>query len=357
MNVLQVCAYGAEYPGNFINTLEKLEQRLSKKGHNTIYAFADTAKDKEWCKKIQNRTKVYFLPVAKARISPNVYKLCKNIFKENKIDIVHSHFELYDIPTTITAPKNVKIFWHVHDPIEEYYKKDGMLKKILWSIQYSRFRKNVKILSVSKKHGEFIQSIGFGKKNVEYFPNGIDTDRIKLLNKNTNENNFLLFGWEVYRKGVDLAYEVSEYFSENDYKLKIYCIGKEECKEYLQNKKENKCICYSEPVSDINILYGKTKCFLHISRAEGLSYALLEVIYAGLPVICSDIEENMFAKEFENVFFVKNESVEDIVQKIKEIMSEEYTISKEQGEKNREIIQQKYSVDSWCEKLMSLYGV
>lgn len=357
MNVLQICAYGAEYPGNFINTLEKLEQKLSEKGHNTIYAFADTAKDKEWCKKIQNRTKVYFLPVAKARISPCVYKLCRNIFKENKIDIVHSHFELYDIPITIMAPKNVKIFWHVHDPIEEYYKKAGILKKILWSIQYSKFRRNIKILSVSKKHGEFIQNIGLGKKNVEYFPNGIDTNRIKLLNNTINKNNFLLFGWEIHRKGVDLAYEASKYFSENNYKLKIYCVGKEECKEYLKNKKVNDCICYSEPVSDINVLYKKTKCFLHISRAEGLSYALLEVIYAGLPVICSDIEENMFAKEFENVLFVKNENVQDIIDKIKKIISDDYIITKEQVEKNRKIIEKKYSMDSWCEKLVNLYGI
>ena len=357
MNILQICAYGAEYPGNFINTLEQLEKKLLKEGHKTIYAFADTAKGKEWCKKIQQRTKVYFLSVAKARISPNVYKLCKNIFKENKIDIVHSHFELYDMPISVTAPKDVKIFWHLHDPIEEYYKNVSMLKKILWSIQYSKSKKNIKILSVSKKHGNFIKTIGLGKKDVEYFPNGIDTNRIERIDEQVPKNQFLLFGWEVYRKGVDLAYEASKYFSQNNYNLQVECIGKDECKKYLESKEKNNCISYKEPVSDINSLYKKTNCFLHISRAEGLSYALLEAIYAGLPVICSDIEENLFAKEFENVFFIKNENVEDIIDKMKFIMSEKFILDKEKIQSNRKIIEEKYSIDSWCRNLINLYKV
>lgn len=35
---------------------------------------------------------------------------CGQTYRENHIYIMHSHFELYDIPTTTTAPKEVKIF-------------------------------------------------------------------------------------------------------------------------------------------------------------------------------------------------------------------------------------------------------
>ena len=47
MTVLQVCAYGAEYPGNFIASLEALEAALKRKGINTIYAFVGRAADKD----------------------------------------------------------------------------------------------------------------------------------------------------------------------------------------------------------------------------------------------------------------------------------------------------------------------
>lgn len=118
MVVLQVCAYGAEHPGNFIASLETLESALKQKGIDTIYAFVEKARDRRWCKDIQRRSKVYFLPEAKARVLPKTYKLFRRIYSENDISIVHSHFELYDIPTTVTAPKGIKVFWHLHDPIE-----------------------------------------------------------------------------------------------------------------------------------------------------------------------------------------------------------------------------------------------
>ena len=65
MTVLQVCAYGADYSGNFIASLEALEDALKEKGIKTIYAFVEKASVKPWCKEIQTRTKVYFLPEAR----------------------------------------------------------------------------------------------------------------------------------------------------------------------------------------------------------------------------------------------------------------------------------------------------
>ena len=118
MTVLQVCAFGAEHPGNFIASLEALEFALAEKGIRTIYAFIDRAKDKDWCKNICRRTKVYFLPEAKARILPRTYSIMYCIYKENNVDVVHTHFELYDIPATVMAPPKTKVFWHLHDALK-----------------------------------------------------------------------------------------------------------------------------------------------------------------------------------------------------------------------------------------------
>ena len=40
MKVLQVCAFGAPNPGNFIASLTALERELKAKGAETVYAFA-----------------------------------------------------------------------------------------------------------------------------------------------------------------------------------------------------------------------------------------------------------------------------------------------------------------------------
>ena len=71
MTVLQVCAYAAPYEGNFIASLKKLGEALKSRGHKMIYAFPENAREKEWCQKLSGETKVYFLPLAKARIKPS----------------------------------------------------------------------------------------------------------------------------------------------------------------------------------------------------------------------------------------------------------------------------------------------
>lgn len=352
MIVLQVCAFAAPNGGNFIAALTHLENCLKEKEIETIYAFSDGAEGKPWCTEIQKRTKVYFLPTAKARILPKTYKIFRQIYKENQISIVHSHFELYDIPSTVTAPQKTKIFWHLHDPIK-YSKSKRLSRRILTKLQYSLFNSRANLLSVSIEHAEYVAAMGFNPKRIFYIPNGIDTSRILPAFKENKDNHFLMFGWEVIRKGVDLivaADSDGQLLSE----CRILIIGQGACREYLREH-PTEHVVFGEPVSDINSLYKESKAFIHISRAEGLSYALLEAIYAGLPVICSNIPENQIAQEFSGIFWVSNECADDIKKQIKNICYLKSPLSKMEYFKNKEIIEQKYSLFSWTKRIIEMY--
>lgn len=354
MTILQVCAFSAPNGGNFIASLEYLELKLKERSIETIYAFADGAKEKPWCREIQARTKVYFLPTANARILPKTYQIFKQIYRENRIAIMHSHFELYDMPATIMAPKETKIFWHLHDALKRNYQNGSTSRKILTHIQYGLCGKRATLLSVSEEHAFFVEKLGFPKKQIFYFPNGINIDRIKQTPLIKTNNQFLMFGWEIIRKGVDLVVNAAKKLSASN--IEIVIVGQEECQMYLEKHCSNyKTVFFHPPVENINDLYCKTKAFLHVSRAEGLSYALLEVIYAGIPVICSDIPENQFAKAFRNVKFVNNEDDDSIAQQIEAISFQPYIISEEDMEFNRALIEKEYSIDAWAQKLINLY--
>lgn len=353
MTVLQVCAFAAPNGGNFIASLTHLENDLKKQGVKTIYAFADGAEGKPWCQEIQKRTKVYFLPTAKARILPKTYQIFRQIYQENDISIVHSHFELYDMPVTVMAPKGIKIFWHLHDALKRNYQDGSISRKILTRIQYKFAGNRPRLLSVSEEHAEFAKELGFPAKQITYFPNGINTERIQPTPIQKNNNKFLMFGWEVMRKGVDLVVQAAEKTSVED--LKIIIIGQEECRQYLLEHCSTQKIEFLSPVDNINELYRATKAFLHVSRAEGLSYALLEVIYAGIPVICSDIPENKFAKRFKNVIFVGNENANAISKQINLLAQWNGMMSKEDVCFNQKLIERHYSVEAWSRRLMNLY--
>ena len=108
-------------------------------------------------------------------------------------------------------------------------------------------------------------------------------------------------------------------------------------------------------MDNINDLYRHTRAFLHVSRAEGLSYALLEVIYAGIPVICSNIPENRFANVFRNVFFVDNGNVEAITREMDRLARWDGRVDPEDVAFNRALMEEDYTLRAWCRKLMNLY--
>lgn len=353
MTVLQVCAFAAPNAGNFIASLTRLEEQLAEKGIQTIYAFSDGARDKAWCQEIQKRTKVYFLPTAKARILPKTYQIMRRVYAENDVDIVHSHFELYDMPATVTAPKGAKVFWHLHDALKRNYQNGSASRKIMTRIQYKFAGNRPRLLSVSEEHAEFAKELGFPAKQITYFPNGISTERIRPTPLNKTKNQFLMFGWEVIRKGVDLVVQAAEDVQNQD--LQIVIVGQEECKQYLSEHCSAENITFLPPVDNINELYADTKVFLHVSRAEGLSYALLEVIYAGIPVICSDIPENNFARAFRNIYFVGNEDVDAIATRLFSLAQWDGVMKEEDVRFNQRLIERDYSIEAWAQKLLDLY--
>lgn len=354
MVVLQACAFAAPAPGNFISSLCSLEIALESKGIKTIYAFPERAKDKNWCKEIQKRTKVYFLPESQARLRAETYRIFKTIYKENAVDIVHSHFELYDIPATVTAAQNIKVFWHLHDALKENYQKSSLSRKVLTKIQYGYISKRATLLSVSQEHAMFAEKLGFNKKNIKYFPNGINTSRIDIQSMDQSQirSFLLLFGWEIYRKGVDILVDATKRIFDG---IRIKVVGQDECEKYLSQEGVSPIIEFSRPVSDINELYKEASAFLHISRAEGLSYALLEAIYAGLPVICSDIPENLFAQEFRNIIWIQSGNANELKRAIEIVANPEFKVDCEDIEYNRELIRKEYSVISWINRMQEYY--
>lgn len=354
MVILQVCAYAAPYEGNFIKSLRALGDIYEKKGDKVIYAFPETSRNISWCKDLESCTDVYYLPLAKARIKVKTYTMLRNIYSQYKdLKIIHSHFELYDIPVTLTAPKNVKVFWHLHDAIEVY---SSLKNRLEHRIQYGICHKNTILLSVSKKHMEYVLKKGFPKENVRYIPNGLDTNRINLVSTavDQREYDFLIFGWEFERKGVDLCIEAIKKISNENYHVAI--VGSEKTNTIIKEKYGViQGVQIVNPVVDINELYDKSKCFLHISRAEGLSYALLEAVYAGLPVICSDIPENRFAQKFPTVEMVESENISSIAEKMKYVINQtKYSI--ELINKSRKIIDEEYSIDCWVKNILRQYG-
>ena len=108
MNILQVCSFFASYEGNFLKSLYSLDKALEEKGHKTCYAFPQKAFEMQWCRELQKRTKVFALPFKSSRLNTKAVSELKRIIKDEHINIVHSHFEFYDIACKKAAGKSTR---------------------------------------------------------------------------------------------------------------------------------------------------------------------------------------------------------------------------------------------------------
>lgn len=348
MKILQICAYAAPYGGNFIKSLIALASEAKIDNVETIFCFPERNRKIQWCKDLESSYKIYYVPLAHARFLPKTYIMLKRIFRENPdIAYAHSHFELYDTPLSLMAPKGVKVFWHLHDAIGTYLHG---IHKLIWKLHYSLFSKRAILLSVSEKHLSIAVKLGFNPQNAYYEPNAIDTERVqKIATVRKTTSDFLIFGWDYYRKGVDIAEHAVSKLGNGTI---LGIIG-------LRQEKIIKCEGYTikemKSSADINKVLASTKCFLHISRAEGLSYALLEALYSGLPVIVSDIEENQVAKDFPTAIMVHNEDVDGIVEVMDQLQKGIIKITDDAICKSRKMIQESFSIQSWAKRIYEDY--
>lgn len=359
MTVLQVCAFAAPYEGNFIKSLKALSVELEEKGYKQIYAFPESAKELEWCKELEQAAKVYYLPLAKARIKPSTYVALKRIYRENPdIKITHSHFELYDIPVALTAPKHVKIFWHLHDAIQGY---TDMRSRIIHLIQYRFCSKRAILLSVAKKHMDYVCNLGFKKENAYVLLNGLDTERITqmdVLNREKPQYDFLTFGWAFDAKGIPIIIDACSLLYEQDLTVRLLLNGISATWDRLHEYTNGQVPAYittCETGKDVNVFYQKVDCFVLASKMETFSYSVCEAAYAGLKILCADIPEMDWAKELPSVIMFNAEDANDLMEKMKEVRQMQMTSDCVQ--QTRRIIEEKYSVSCWVKKVMSFYEV
>lgn len=359
--ILYVMNYAASYRGNFMDSLASLDKKLRSEELKSIYLFTGNAKNKgamNWIGEMQQRgEEVYFLTENRKQDA----KLIRKLIKEKNVKIVHTHFitmQQYLAVYQATFGSRVPVLMHMHNHSRE---AGNLFKNILRRVLYG------KCIMIACSQSVYRSLERDYPENEKYtIDNGVNFTRLDTYEILTEDNFglkkshgvFLIFGFDFYRKGVDLAVKALNLLREQGhyYSLLVSLSSNFEHVEQRIVEILGEMPSWIKVIparSDVATLYNFVDVFLSPSREEGLPYSVVEAGYSQCSVVMSNISAQKNLKIPYGYWF-ESENVEDLANKILKAQMEH-----EEKLKNWDTVKQSmrknYPLDVWSQQVNELY--
>lgn len=367
MNVLVMANFRAECSGNFINSILELAKQGRIQEINTVFLFPlkDDETECDWIDYIRKEGFQVLLYSPHLSHEEMAQRLLK-IIEQYEINLIHSHFSC--LHTVLLWNKEihskVKILFHDHmDYLAEEKVWPQLKKQIKTAKRYKEY--GIGVISVMKKKhkGYFVVPQRW------YVPNGITFKRNvekslsreacrKELKLEENQKLCLFLGWDIYRKGLDIAIKsINKLREENaNVILGIVGFGKDPCKDELMRienvtgiSPKQDGVLFIDSWEDMYALHRAADVYLSASRTEAFSYGILEAISQNVPVVVSDIEGTKWSWKYTKTIKFKNEDFKQCAKAI------EKALGMRENESNRNDLLEKYHIEVWCKRVIDIY--
>ena len=323
---------------------------MATNGHEVCYVFPREAESFEWMLLLKKKTnKIYFIEYH-GFAWKDICSLRK-IFKLENVDLIYSHMCGWDFSAHFAAPFT-PIVWHMRMGVN--LKPFVKMVKNWIKFHILGFGRTYHV-AVSDAVTDIINSLRPRHRCLS-IPNALENSRLPLSFVTPFKERpyrLLMFGWQPYTKGLDTVLDACEEMNEQEQAIELLVSSQEKTYAFIKKRYHDKNPIWLKllsPTSDVASLYAQADMMVSASRSEGFSFCLAESLYCGLPVIYSDIPGTSWAGEFKCAHIFKTADPVDLCRAICECMKQ--GITKEQQIANRELMEKKYSLDAWTEKVV-----
>lgn len=359
--ILHCAQYSAPYKGNFIKALEALASRLIQCGCKVYFLFPKSCSEQPWWEDFSS--KYHAQTVGQV----TDVKEIERILIEVKPDLVHTHFDGFDIPVAkAVAKSSLKTIqvWHLHNCLSLLsHPLKALYQCYCYFLHYNWYAKNVVMIGVGKHLLDFANKfrifLRYTKQPQFVIPNGIDTTRIRSRAsfKRHQRFTFLAFGGRNADKRIDYLLKAADKLAGafqfevmitdgTDTRLVINSIYPSEVPEWLKLVKQQEDIC---------ALLDQVDCFVSTSVHEGHSYAICEASIYGLPIIQSDILGNRWNCLSPAAFSFQSRDIEDLARAMREVMESSDDSLQQKCEVAQKQNQKCYNLGSWTDQICEVY--
>lgn len=368
MKVIHFSQFSAPYKGAFIKSLERLEE-LNRQNMKFVYVFPEKTKTTVWIKLFMTAHEVYFTHDDLMNGTDEIV----NIFNKIEPNIVHTHFDGYDIPVAWATKKylkkegkEIKVIWHLHNSIAFHF---NILKKIyqffLFKYHYGYLASKVNIISVSQEMNHFVNR--FKKRDRSKMFTGVLPNGVMLPESGNTKHHaieeqykvFGTFGGINKSKRVDLLLKAGQFLDNKNIKFKIVMTKGVDTVEVVNQFFKGKQPDWLELIDQTdNVIefFGRINCFVSTSVHETFSYAILEATFNNIPVIQSGILGTAWNANNPSTFVFESLNEKDLSVKMEDFLEIPKKEMMQKCQETREINKSIYDVDIWCKKVVKIYN-
>lgn len=357
-NYYFISQFYAPYPGSFIASLVQLARELEKKGNSVTFVFPNLARDCTWIHEITTAHDVMY---TSSKVHTNtVYNELLHMFKNKKPDVVHSHFDGYDINVAKAAKHfNSIVIWHVrchmgysHIPRIAIRQMIGYVNKFF----YCARKYKVYSVCVSKEMEKFIILHGFKKLRVTTITNGIDISKLNFKKVASPDLfKFLTFGGRNISKRIDIICEAEKIIPKH-YAFEIIITEGVDTKTVVKARGSNNGrIKIVSQTRDVQDLYSNSNAYISASVGETFSNAIAEASFSGLLIIQSDIEGTRWNQSNPNTLVFKVNNHISLAECMMKAMDKSRAELQRIALENHCFIKTKFSISSWAEEMLNFY--
>lgn len=241
--------------------------------------------------------------------------------------------------------------WHHHLPSPSTVK--NAVRKLLWRKSY--------FVGVSESVTDGLKQL-FPKKSFTV-ENAINYSRLDTYENSceidaADSTKCLLFGYNWYVKGVDVAVKAIDKLNKAGYRVDLY-VSLSANKDVLMSKVREWINASGLPEwlhlltarNDVATFYHAADVFLATSRQEGFCYSVVEAAYCGCPIIASKIpaQEDL---QVPNTTWFESENVDGLAEAIKQRIGLKASLTEEQ----KNAIVSRYSLTNWGHNMVNIYN-
>lgn len=366
-NVLLSADYRSPQSGNFIASVLDLADWMQDKGSKLFFLFPQSSSDHGWVQWIRSRGYTVFF-ISDRISAQEKQSFFRKLIEDNQIRLIHTHFG-FQTRFLLDNHKSFGVELLIHDHMDFTADGNPIKQRIMTMARAASYRLNDAYgISVMKKKDRYYWPAG--RKRHWFIINGLSSkranydrfsieERRKEIGLKENEKLVLFLGWDMYRKGLDLAIKAVEEYRKTDPTLKLGVIGvssdgkpSDKAQQFLEQRgidPNSDAIIYMHSYEDIFALNRAIDCYISSSRAEAFAYGILEAISQNTPVVVSNIAGTSWSWEYDKCFTYKTEDTEDCVRALRR------AIAAGRSPSNYMELTRRYGNDVWCDRIAEIY--